>query len=459
MEELNIEYVLDELKRLIADKNFKRLKSVLAETNVMDLAEIFDDLSPDESIILLRLLDKDRAAEVFSRLSVQSRKDVVSGIHFNFLNQIIEEMSFDDKIDFFEEMPANLVKSLIAEAPQEERKLINQFLQYPDSSAGSLMTIEYVALKKHLTVKQSLEKIKSDGVDKETIYTCYVLDETRHLEGILSLRRIVLSDDDSVIGDIMSTDIISVDTSDDQEYVAEAFKKYDLMSAPVVDGEKRMVGIITIDDIMDVVERENTEDFQKMAAIAPSDDEYLDASVLKLAGRRIVWLLILMISATFSGSIITRYSDVLSMAGVLTVFMPLLMDSGGNAGSQSSTLVIRGMALGEIELKNWFAVFWKELRVGFVAGAALAVVNFGRMVLLTVINGAKYADYTMGVMITVSVTLMLSIVLAKLIGGLLPIVAKFARLDPAIMAGPLITTIIDAISLIIYFTIANALIF
>jgi magnesium transporter len=310
-----------------------------------------------------------------------------------------------------------------------------------------------------MTGRQALDKIKAVGVDKETIYTCYVLDKTRHLEGLLSLRKLVLSEDALIIGDIMHTDIISVDTSDDQESVAEIFKKYDLMAAPVVDGEKRMVGIITIDDIMDVVERENTEDFQKMAAMSPSDDEYLDVPILKLASRRIVWLLVLMISATFTGSIIARYNDVLSAVAVLMAFVPMLMDSGGNAGSQSSTLVIRGIALGEIEIKNWLTVFWKELRVGILVGAALAAVNLLRMLVLAAVNHEQYADYTTSVMVTVSITLMFTVVIAKLVGCSLPIVAKAVKIDPAIMAGPLITTIIDSVALIVYFSMAKAFIF
>jgi magnesium transporter len=451
LEEVRIEEITLLITQMLRDKNFKGLKDELAALYPMDIAEVFDDLDPEDCVILFRLLQKDQAAEVFSYLSPQRQKDIVGAIHVSLLNYIFNELYFDDKIDFLEDMPANFVKKLIAAAPAEERGLINQFLNYPDNSAGSLMTIEFTDLKKNMTVKEALARIKRTAVDKETIYTCYVLDDTRRLEGIVSLRRLVLSEEDQIISDIMTKDVVLCGTNDDQEEVADLFKKYDLMAIPVVDSEQRLVGIITIDDIVDVIEQENTEDFLKMAAMAPSDDAYLSAGVFTLAKQRIPWLLILMISATFTGAIIGYYENLLSSVVLLTAFIPMLMDSGGNSGNQSSTLIIRGIALGEISLRDWPKVLWKEFRVSLIAGSVLAVINFLRMVLFD--NG------DLMIKLTVCATLFFAVVIAKLIGSLLPIAAKTLKLDPAIMAGPFITTLVDAIVLFIYFGIARVLIF
>jgi magnesium transporter len=451
LEEVRIEEITLLITQMLRDKNFKGLKDELAALYPMDIAEVFDDLDPEDCVILFRLLQKDQAAEVFSYLSPQRQKDIVGAIHVSLLNYIFNELYFDDKIDFLEDMPANFVKKLIAAAPAEERGLINQFLNYPDNSAGSLMTIEFTDLKKNMTVKEALARIKRTAVDKETIYTCYVLDDTRRLEGIVSLRRLVLSEEDQIISDIMTKDVVLCGTNDDQEEVVDLFKKYDLMAIPVVDSEQRLVGIITIDDIVDVIEQENTEDFLKMAAMAPSDDAYLSAGVFTLAKQRIPWLLILMISATFTGAIIGYYENLLSTVVVLTAFIPMLMDSGGNSGNQSSTLIIRGIALGEISLRDWPKVLWKEFRVSLIAGSVLAVINFLRMVLFD--NG------DLMIKLTVCATLFFAVVIAKLIGSLLPIAAKTLKLDPAIMAGPFITTLVDAIVLFIYFGIARVLIF
>ena len=450
MEEVRATERLTTIQQLLDAKDYKTLKQYLGEVYPMDLAEIFDELDPDEVVILFRLLYKDQAAEVFSYLSTGRRKAIVSAIHVKLLEHILDDLYFDDKIDFLEEMPANFVKSLIASAPPEERKMINQFLNYPDNSAGSLMTIEYVDLKKHMTVRQALDRIKAVGVDKETIYTCYVLDDTRRLEGIISLRRLVLSDEDQRIGDIMTNDVVLAEATDDQEEVAEMFRKYDLIAIPVVDAETRLIGIITIDDFMDVIDRENTEDFQKMAAMEPSDEAYLEAGVFHLARRRIVWLLVLMVSATFTGGIISRYTALLGAVVALASFIPMLMDSGGNAGSQSSTLIIRGIALGEIGLSDWPKVLWKELRVSLLVGLGLGAVNALRMVVIGQSDPA--------LILTVGITLVCTIVVAKMVGGALPIAAKALGMDPAIMAGPLITTIVDAIALIIFFSIASALV-
>jgi len=441
--------MLEKVIELIDEKKFPALKEELKEMRAVDIAEIFEELDVKNCIIIFRLLPKDFAADVFAYLSSQQRKDIVSSIHESHLNDIVDELYFDDMIDFLEEMPANVVKRILVTATDEERKLINQFLNYPENSAGSLMTIEYVDLKKEMTIKEALNHIKKTGVDKETIYTSYVLNEKRKLEGIISLRKLVLLDEHLLISDVMNEDYITSTTLDDQEEVAQLFKKYDLLTVPVVDKEGRLVGIITIDDIVDVIERENTEDFQKMAAMAPTDEEYLSSSVFSLARKRIVWLLILMITATFTEMIIASFESVLAAVAVLAASIPMLMNTAGNAGSQSSTLIIRGIALGEVQLTDYLKVFSKELRVSMVVGIPLATVNFIRMAVL---------GNELSIAFTVSLTLLLATMMAKMVGGILPIIAKKMKLDPAIMAGPLITTIVDVLSLLVYFNIASVLI-
>lgn len=435
--------------QLIQEKKYGLLKKELDELMPADIAEIIDELDKKNAIIVFRLLKKDEAADIFSLLSSQQRKDIVSAMHETKLDEILEELFFDDKIDFLEEMPANVVKRVLISSSEDERRLINEFLRYPENSAGSIMTIEYVDLKKEMTVKQALQHIKKIGVDKETIYTCYVMNEKRKLEGIVSLRKLVLLDEDLLIKDVMNEDIILTQTLDDQEEIANIFKKYDLITLPVVDKENRLVGIITVDDIIDVIDQETTEDFHKMAAMEPTDEEYLDTKVFTLARQRITWLLVLMISATLTGGIIQRYESMLEAVVILMAYIPMLMDSAGNSGSQSSTLIIRGLALGEIKLNDYIRVFWKEFRVSLIVGTVLAGVNFVRIMVMDNVD--------IGVGITVSITLIATIVMAKVFGGLLPIIAKKLKLDPAIMAGPLITTIVDALALVVYFSIASIL--
>ncbi len=440
----------DEILQLLEEKRFTRLRELLAEAKPVDIAEAIEEMEeeePQNTILLFRLLPKDLAADVFSHLSVSDQKNIVNVLHEHQLKQIVEELNFDDKIDFLEEMPANVVKRILLNVTEEERKLINQFLNYPEDSAGSLMTIEYIDLKKEMTVAEALQYIKNTGVDKETIYTSYVLNETRKLEGIVSLRKLVLAEPEMTVGSIMDEDLLYTTTLDDQEEVADLFKKYDLMTIPVVDQESRLVGIITIDDIVDVIEQENTEDFEKMAALLPGEEEYLDAGIFNMAKKRLPWLLILMISATFTGSIISRFEDVLQAVVVLAAAIPMLMDTAGNAGNQSSTLVIRGIALGEIEMGDYLTVLWKEFRISIVVGVMLAVVNLARMLIMVKTSWL--------IAITVSFTLAITVVLAKIFGGLMPIIAKKLKVDPAIMAGPLITTIVDAMALIVYFRIAT----
>ncbi len=377
-------------------------------------------------LVLFRLLPKDIEIDVFSYMSNDMQQYIIQSITHEEMTTIIDQLYFDDVIDLLEEMPANIVKKILLNTDEKKRKLINQFLKYEEDSAGSIMTIEFVDLKKEMTVEQAIERIRKIGVDKQTINTCYVIDKNRKLEGITSIRRLILSNKDVLIKDIMKENYVSINTFDDQEYVASQFKKYDLVSMPVVDKEHRLVGIITIDDIVDIIDQENTEDFHKMAAMEPSEEEYLKTGVFELAKHRIIWLLVLMISATFTGNIIRKSEDVLQSVVILASFIPMLMDTGGNSGSQSSTLVIRGLALGEIKLKDIFKVMWKEFRVSVVVGIALSVVNFLRVYFIEKVSFM--------VSITVCISLFFTVVLAKVVGGILPIVAKKLKLDPAIMA-------------------------
>ena len=442
MEEKNI-------LELIEQKKYIQLKKELSEMNEVDISEILDPLELHTTLLIFRMLPKDMAAEVFSYFLPEQQADIINAVTDKELKFILNELFFDDMIDMIEEMPANIVNKILANSSHEKRVLINQFLKYPAHSAGSIMTIEYVELKKNMTVKEALGHIKEIGLDKETIYTCYVTDYKRKLDGIVSLRTLVVSDPDKNIMDIVFEDVIYVETHDDQETVANIFKKYGFMALPVVDKEHRLTGIITFDDIMDVMEDEATEDFQRMAAMVPSEEPYLDSGVITLAKQRIPWLMILMIGATITGGIITKFEDVLSSVVVLTAFIPMLMDTGGNSGSQSSTLVIRGLATGDVELKDIWKVLWKEFRISLVVGLSLATVNFVKNMLFDRVG--------LTVALTVSITVATTVMLAKIVGGTLPLIAKKCKLDPAIMAGPLITTIVDALALSVYFAIASAL--
>ena len=439
----------NELITLIQEGKYSLVRKEINEMNVVDIAHLFEELDRDKVVVVFRLLLKEIASDVFSYLSYDRQQFIIESITDNEIKNIIDDLFLDDTVDLLEEIPANVVKKILKNTSEDKRKLINQFLNYPDYSAGSIMTIEYVDLKKEMTVSKALEHIRKTGVDKETINVCYVINKNRKLEGIIPLRKLILSDGELIIEDIMDTNIISIQTNDDQEHIALQFKKYDFLAMPVVDNESRLVGIITIDDIVDIIEQENTEDFHKMAAMAPSDEEYLKTNVFGLAKHRVVWLLVLMISATFTGRIIRRFEDVLEAVVVLTAFIPMLMDTGGNSGSQSATLIIRGLALGEVKSKDILKVIWKEFRVSLIVGAVLAVVNFFRIYFF------EKTDFL--VTVTVCISLFLTVVLAKVVGGALPIIAKQLKLDPAIMASPLITTIVDAVALIAYFSIATAL--
>ena len=424
-------------------------RAELLEMNVVDIATLLEDVDRDDLVILFRILPKDTAAEVFSYLTKVDRAHIIESLTDKEISGIIDKLFMDDTVDFIEEMPANIVKKVLKNTDYDTRKMINSLLSYPDDSAGSIMTTEFVDIKKEMTVMDAIAHIRKTGVDKETIDTLYVIDSNRKLEGIVPIRKILLSDENLLIEDIMDTNFVYIYTLDDQEDVASMFKKYDYFSMPVTDSENRLVGIITIDDILDIIEEENEEDFAKMNALAPSDEEYLDSSVYSLAKQRIMWLLILMISATFTGIIIRQYESVLSSVVILASFIPMLMDTGGNSGSQSSTLIIRGLALGELEIADYPKILWKEFRVSIVVGLVLAFINFLRIYLL------ERVDFI--VSITVCISLFATVVLAKVVGGMLPLIAKKFKLDPAIMAAPLVTTIVDTFALMVYFSTASLL--
>ncbi len=434
-----------EIKKLLENKNYIQLKTLLHEMTPVDVAEILEN-NKTNILILFRMLKKEFAAEVFSYLSSDEQIQIVDAISDKNLQEILDELFFDDMIDFIEEMPSTIVKRVLKNSTNKNRILINQFLSYPKDSAGSLMTTEYLAVKKEWSVKETLSYIRTHGSHSETVETSYVINEKKELIGIVTLKSLLFSKDSDQIINIMD-DAISVNTLADREISIELFKKYDFLVLPVVDNENKLLGIITIDDVIDAIEEENTEDFQKMAAMTPSKEEYLDSSVFSLAKNRLLWLLVLMVSATFTGSIISKYEDVLQSMVILAASIPMLMDTGGNAGSQSSTLIIRGMALGEIEIKDYLLVVWKEFRVSLIVGIGLGSLNFLRMVYLI--------KASIHVSLVVSITLFFTIIAAKLVGGLLPLGAKKLNLDPAIMAGPLVTTVVDALALFIYFYLAK----
>ena len=415
----------------------------------MDIATFIEELDSEKTVVVFRMLPKELASDVFACLEVDKQEHIINSITDYELGTIVDDLFVDDAVDMLEELPASVVKRVLKNARPDTRKLINQFLNYPDNSAGSIMTAEYVGLKQSMTVEQAFAYIRKNGVDKETIYTCYVMDEKRRLEGVVTVKDLLMNPYEEVIGNIMDTHVIKAFTTEDQEEVADSFQKYDLLSLPVVDHEERLVGIVTVDDVVDVMEQEATEDFEKMAAMLPSEKPYLKTGVFQLAKNRIAWLLILMVSSMITGGILAKYEAAFAVIPLLVTFIPMLTDTGGNAGSQSSTMIIRGMAVGEIEPGDLFKVLWKELRVGVIVGMILGFVNYVRLVIL-------YPGREM-LCLTVVLSLMATVIIAKTIGCMLPIAAKVFHMDPAIMAAPLITTIVDAVSLIIYFQLACTL--
>ncbi len=448
-EEMQI--LFDNYTALMDSGQYLQLKQELDEEQPANIAEYFEELSAEKQLFIFRLLSKDVAAEVFSYMDNDTQEHIVQSITDREVRNIVDEMFLDDTVDFLEEAPANLVKKVLRNTDTETRQLINRFLNYPENSAGSLMTIEFVRLRANTSVADALSEIKRVGMDKETIYTCYVTDMQRKLLGVVPLRTLICADDNSTVGDLMEDDVVSVHTLDDQEEVANIFKKYNWMALPVTDQEGRLVGIITVDDIVDVIDRETTEDMELMNAVLPSDDEYLKMSVPALVKNRIPWLCVLMISGTLSAFVIGRYQNLLDSVVILSSFMTIITGTGGNAGSQSSAMVIRGLALGEIQLRDTLRVWYKELRVGLICGLILALVNLLRMAIFD-------SSVSFVIALTVSVSMGIAVVLAKTLGCLLPILAKAVKLDPAMMAGPLITTVVDAIALAVYFGIATVLV-
>ena len=439
----------EKVAELLEKKDYPQLKEILSDMNEADIATVLKELPQEKLPLLYRILPKELAAEVFVNMDSDDQEFLIRAFSDNELREVLDEMYVDDAVDVIEEMPATVVKRILQHTDPEMRKIINEILQYPEDSAGSLMTTEYVDLKKYMTVADAFTRIRRTGVDKETIYICYVTDENRKLLGIVTVKDLLLSDRTDKIFEIMDTNIISTTTLEDKEVVAEKFRKYDLLALPVVDRENRLVGIITIDDAMDVLQDENTEDIEKMAAITPTDKPYLKMSVFEIWKKRFPWLSLLMVSATFTGRIIQNSETALQAYVVLTAYIPMLMGTGGNCGAQSSTTIIRGLSLGEIQFRDTFKVIWKEFRVAFFCGVTLAAVNFGRLLLMD--------HVTVLVAGVVSLSMILTIILAKFIGCSLPILAKRIHLDPAVMANPFISTIVDAMSLLIYFRVAKLL--
>lgn len=438
-----------DIQALLERRDLHALRAALLEENEVDIAEFLEELPQDKIVVVFRALPKEMAAEVFSNLEPDTQQVIIQSATDQEVSAIVEELYVDDAVDMLEELPANVVKRVLKAARPDTRKLINQFLNYPDNSVGSIMTAEFTDLKQSMTVAQAIAHIRRTGENSESVYTCYVTDAGRRLEGVLTIKELLLAQDEQLIADLMETDVITAETTEDQEEAVARMMKYDFISMPVVDKEGRLVGIVTVDDVMDVMEEEATEDFEKMAAMAPSEKPYLKTSVLSLAKHRILWLLVLMISGMITGGILGQYEAAFAAMPLLVTFIPMLTDTGGNAGSQSSTLVIRGMAVGEIQLKDFAKVFWKELRVSMLVGVVLSAVNFVRLII-------TYPGNQM-VALTVALALFVTVLLAKTVGGVLPMVAKLCHADPAIMAAPLITTIVDAISLVVYFRIACAL--
>ena len=442
-------YDREELNELLEGRQFRKLRETMSEMNEVDIAEFIEELEAEKKVLVYRMLPKELAADVFSFLEVDDQEHIINSITDYELGKIVEDLYVDDAVDMLEELPAIVVKRVLQNATPETRSLINQFLQYPENSAGSIMTAEYIGLKRNMTVEQAFAYIRENGVDKETIYTCFVTDSKRCLQGVVTVKDLLMNPYDTIIKDIMDENIIYAVTTEDREDVVETFNKYDLLCLPVVDHEDRLVGIVTVDDAVEVMEQEATEDFEKMAAMFPSEKPYLRTGVLELAKNRIPWLLILMFTSILSGAILMDYREAIQVLPLLLSFVPMLMDTSGNCGNQSSTMVIRGMAVGDIELKDVLRVVWKEFRVGLLCGAVLAAANFIRLIL-------QYPD-RQALNLVIVLSLMLAIVLAKIIGCVLPMLAEKMKLDPAIMAAPLITTIVDASSLLIYFKIASML--
>jgi magnesium transporter len=443
---------LEEILDLVKEKKYKRTREMLLTLNEADIAEILEEIleevGMDAALVVFRMLPKDISADVFARLPSEEQLNLINSITHRELTFIIDELDFDDKIDVLEELPANLVDKILEKTPRDERRKINTFLNYPENCAGTLMTPDYISLQKEMTVKEALSHIKKEGMDSETIYTCYVKDRGRKLLGIVSLRALVIGESTALVSDLMQEDFISVNVYDDQEDVSDTFRKYGYLAIPVVDNEQRLVGIITFDDILDVIEEETTEDMSRMAGVMDTPDaRYLSTSVLQHVRSRFPWLIFLTMSYMITSLIITQFEYTLATIPILVAYMPLLMGTGGNTGAQASTLIIRGMALGDVELKDAVKVLWKELRISILVGTLLGAFNFGKV---TLIDGQSWLTA-----LTISISLLLVVVFAKIVGGTLPMAAKKCKIDPALMANPVIASITDMFSATIYLLLAT----
>lgn len=452
MEPVNVT-LTETIRVLLEEKKYNTLRDILETMKPYDIASVFEELQDEKMPILFRILPKELAAETFVEMDEETQEFLIHGFSDSELKEVVDELFVDDAVDLIEEMPANVVKRILRQADKDMRKQINELLKYPDDSAGSIMTTEFIVLRPDMTAEMAIKRIRRTGVDKETIYTCYVTDQNSKLIGITTVKDLLLADDDDFVKDLMEENVIAVTTLDDQEQVAQMFSNYNFLALPVVDNENRMVGIVTIDDAIDVIQEEATEDIEKMAAVLPSDKPYMKTSVWGIYKKRIPWLLILMLSATFTSIIISSFEGALASVIVLSSFIPMITGSGGNAGSQASVSVIRALSLGEIEFKNIFRVLWKELRVSFFCGLTLATANFIKLMIFDLHNEPN----AFLIALVVSLTLLGTIMMAKIVGGSLPLFASKLGFDPAVMANPLITTVCDSLSLLIYFAVATSI--
>lgn len=441
--------IFNELNELLENKDMKSLQRKLGEVHEADAGNFINELNPKDAAIVFRLVSKNKAADIFSYLDLDAQEKLIEGFTDQEVSQVVSELASDDAIEMLEDLPANAVSRVLKVVKPERRELLNKYLRYPEDSAGRLMNADYLKLNKHQTVKQVLDFLRTTAEDTQTLDTFYVTDDTRILEGTITLRSLILCDEETTIGEIMDKEFHYVYTDRDQEEVVHIFKDYDLLTLPVVDHEMRLLGFITIDDALDAMEEETTEDFERMAGMSPSEKPYLKTSIFSHAKSRVSWLMILMISGIINGVILGRFEDAFIAMPILVTFIPMLTDTGGNAGSQSSTMVIRGMALNEVKMKNIWAVIWKELRISFLVGVVLAFTNFLRIYIM-------HPEKLM-VAIVVSIAMLFIVILAKLLGSILPLLAQFLNLDPAVMAAPLITTVVDAVGLITYFLVAEAI--
>ena len=446
MDEEELELEVEKLEKLIEEKKFNNLREYLEDINSADFPSLFEELTEEQILLIYRLLSKEKAAEVFAELDSDIQEKLINALTDKELKNVIDELFMDDTVDLIEEMPANVVKRILNNIGKSDRKIVNELLNYPEDSAGSIMTTEFIDLKENMTVEDAFAKIKKIGLQKETVYNCYVLSVNRKIKGFIDIKDLLVAERTDLLKNIMDDNVITVNTLEDKETVAKMFDKYNMYALPVVDNEERLVGIVTIDDAIDVLQDENTEDFEKMAAMTPNEDSYFKTSVFKHAKNRILWLLLLMLSSILTGTIITKYENAFAAVPVLVAFIPMLMGTGGNCGSQSSTLIIRGMAMDEIRLKDFFKAIWKEIRVAILVGLMLAICQGARIEL-------QYHDIKLALVVSLSIIGI--VIISKCLGCILPMLAKKLKLDPAIMAAPLITTIVDTCSVLLFFNVAT----